>query len=606
MKKLLLLPFLCLWCLAVFAQGTTIPLQDRTYQILDRLEAKTGIRPDYHSGVRPYRRQDVVAYAYRVDTSSRLQLTEADRADIRFLYLENLEWLSRIDQAAKPVGQTKKSELVPISPDSQFRTYQDVERAATTNGPIPANFRNEKPFLKYFYDTPGNFFAVDQPGFQFRLDPLLDFKLAPALGDEEGVFFRNLRGAAIRGGVDDRIYFFTNLEIVETRLPNYVNDRIRRDRAVPGAGLFKNYNSRIFNIQNGYSYLNSQAYLGFNFTKSVGLEFGHGRNFIGNGYRSLLLSDFGSNYLYLKLNWRIWKFHYQNLYTDLSAISANADVGDRELPSKYMTAHYLDFRVNDKWTIGLYEAVVFSRQNQFELHYFNPVILYRTVEQFVGSPDNVLLGLNTKWNVRPGVQLYGQLIMDEFKFDQLFFPAEGEEGWWANKYGVQLGVRLVDPIGIKNLEVQVEVNNGRPYLYSHRDTTGNSYSHYNQPLAHPLGANFREAIVRARYRISPRLWVDARYLAMEFGADNGALNYGGNILLPHLDRVQEYGNEIGQGIHTTVGLIGFDLTYEFYHDMYADLHFAQRNEQAANTAGRTTRYIGLGLRMNITNHRSDF
>ena len=597
------LPLLLGLLLPLFAaaQGSAVPLGNRAYDILDRLEVRTGERPAFHSTLKPYLRRDVLNYAVHLDTSG--LLTDArDRADLRFLYLDNLEWLARRDSLDLPLGAARRRVYV----DEYFYTYAEPSPEAEERLPRPADFRNAKPFLKYFYDTPGNFFAVDRPGFQFRLDPLLDFKLYPSSGDEEGTFFRNLRGLEIRGGVDDRLYFYTNLEIVETRLPDYVNARIARDRALPGAGLYKPYESRIFDIDNGFSYLNSQAYLGFNITKSVGLQFGHGRNFIGNGYRSLLLSDFGANYLYLKLNWRIWKFHYQNLYTDLSAFSANFDRGDRELPSKYMTAHYLDYRVNDKWSVGIYEAVIFNRQDQFELHYLNPVILYRTVEQFVGSPDNVLLGLNTKYNLAPGVQLYGQLVVDEFKFDKLFFPAAGEEGWWANKYGVQVGAKLVDPLGVEGLSVQAEFNNGRPYLYSHRDTTGNSYSHYNQPLAHPLGANFREWLLRARYRFGPKLWADVRYLDMRYGEDIDGANYGGNILLSHRTRVQDFGNEIGQGEQLDVRLIGLDLTYQLYHGLYAELQGQVRNAVSDRNSTQRTVFVGGGLRLNVGRYRSDF
>ena len=49
------------------------------------------------------------------------------------------------------------------------------------------------------------------------------------------------------------------------------------------------------------------------------MQLGHDRNFIGNGYRSLILADYSTPYFFLKLNTRIWKFNYQNLFAELTA-----------------------------------------------------------------------------------------------------------------------------------------------------------------------------------------------------------------------------------------------------------------------------------------------
>jgi hypothetical protein len=59
--------------------------------------------------------------------------------------------------------------------------------------------------------------------------------------------------------------------------------------------------------------------------------------------------------------------------------------------------------------------------------------------------------------------------------------------------GLQLGAKYINALGIKNLDLQLEYNRVRPFTYSHRDSVAN-YTHYNQPMAHPLGANFSETI----------------------------------------------------------------------------------------------------------------
>ncbi|MEM9918918.1 MAG: hypothetical protein AAF990_12525, partial [Bacteroidota bacterium] len=361
--------------------------------------------------------------------------------------------------------------------------------------------------------------------------------------------------------------------------------------------FLKDYESTVVDIKDGYDFLNAQGYLGFNISKHVGLQLGHGRNFIGHGFRSMLLSDFSANYFYLKLNTRIWKFHYQNIFAELNATSPNASSSDELIPKKYLAAHYLSFRPNSKWSIGLYEAVVYHRQNQFELQYLNPVVLYRTIEQGLDSPDNVLLGLDVRWDAFRQFRLYGQLILDEFKFSELFIE---RRGWWANKLGWQLGVKYIDALNIDHLDVGLEVNSVRPYTFVHKDSSAN-YTHQNQSLAHPLGANFNEFLLTLRYQPIKRLVAEARLIRSRVGRDERNSNWGSNLLRSYQTREQDFGNEIGQGIETDITLLGLDLSYELFHDAFIDLYFQFREEksEALPEQSTTSGYYGLGFRMNI-------
>jgi hypothetical protein len=101
----------------------------------------------------------------------------------------------------------------------------------------------------------------------------------------------NRRGLKLRAGIDDRI--FLNFEILETQagLPNFVRQFRSRFQSVPGAGFIKGYELGVANVARGTDYLNGQGYLSADITKHVGARMGYGRHFIGDGERSLLLSD---------------------------------------------------------------------------------------------------------------------------------------------------------------------------------------------------------------------------------------------------------------------------------------------------------------------------
>lgn len=550
------------WAALLSAQGSTLPLGTDAYQIVDRLDISSGVSAPFFTSLKYYSRGDVARYALMLDTASVQRLSRRDRKDLEYLFLDNNEWM----------------------PDSAHL------------------FLNRRPIFNTFYRTRANLWEVNNPFFRLRVNPMLGLGIGQAKGDAH-ILLNNQRGLEIRGDIDERIYFYTNVLESQSRFPDYINRRIAKDRALPGAGLYKPYNSIIFDFKDGYDYLMAQGYVGLNASRHVGVQLGHGRHFLGNGYRSLLLSDYSNNYFYLKLNWRVSKFHLQNIFAELSQDSDLNSTTERLLPKRYMAAHYFGFSPSPNLSFGFYEVVVFSRLNHFELQYLNPVILYRTVEQLLGSPDNILIGLDAKWNLFKRVQLYGQLMVDEFKFDELFLE---KRGWWANKYGFQLGLKYIDVLGIDHLDAQVEINRVQPYTFSHFDSTA-VYANYQQALAHPLGANFKEGVIRLRYQPFQRLVLQGRLIRAHTGLDPEGENWGGNILLPNATRQSDFGNELGQGIATTINLIGLEMRYAFYHNMFLELEFFHRtHENNVPELTYTTNYIGGGLRINLAKTYFDF
>jgi len=122
-----------------------------------------------------------------------------------------------------------------------------------------------------------------------------------------------------------------------------------------------------------------------------------------------------------------------------------------------MATHYLSYKPTKKFEIGLFETVIFNRENQYELQYLNPVILYRVVEFGLGSPDNVLLGMNANYTFGGHFQAYGQMVLDEFNLTKL---NEGND-WWGNKFGYQIGMKYYNAINIDHLDLQLEYNTVR-------------------------------------------------------------------------------------------------------------------------------------------------
>ncbi len=482
-----------------------------------------------------------------------------------------------------------------------LQEYDQLQGALSDTLPI---YTDHRGIFNTFYRGNFHLIKIQKPQFFLTIDPMLSIHGGNNKGES---IYQNTRGIKVRGSIDQKFYFYSSLYENQRKFLPFINTRIQRWNAIPGQGFYKEYQSSVLPSFNGWDYLNAQAYVGTKISPSIDLQFGFGNHFIGDGHRSMLLSDYAHNHLYLKLNTVVWKLHYQNLFTELAPIGSRDNNGDELLPKKYMVAHYLSFKASPQLSIGLYEAVVFSRNNQFEWQYLNPLILYRSVEQFLDSPDNVLLGLNLSYIPRSKMKLYGQLMIDEFRTDQIF----SNNGWWGNKIGYQLGIKAFDLFKINNFSGFLEYNTARPYTYTHRVTSEDnyvltSYSHYNQALAHPLGANFREVIGQLKYAPHNQWTFSVRFVKARYG-DSAEQNVGFDILLDNETRSEDFGNVTGQGRQIDVTILETMVRFEPFPRYYIDLRYLYRNQTGEIPVDNSkVSFISLGITANLFNQEIDY
>ena len=560
MKKSILLIVALFWALTIVnAQNTAVAnIGDINHYALDRLFVKNSDFSSLSPSIRAYNRRDIRTY---------------------LAYLQNKGY---------NVGR-----------DSIFLLNDNNDEDST--------LRSKKALIKYLYRSPAHFYEVRVPNFYLSVNPMLDVMGGlERYNNENHLVMLNRRGLQLRGNIAEKVYFYTDIIESQASFPTYVTNWANTYSAVPGAGFYKVYDSRFTqNPNDGFDYLMSQGYIGINATKFIGIQFGHGRHFIGDGHRSLLLSDFSNNYFYLKLNTRIWKINYQNIFAELTQDHAN--IANDVFKKKYMATHYLSVNLLKNLNVGLFESVIFARNNSFELQYLNPLILYRTVEQTLGSPDNVIMGMNFRWDFLKRFSLYGQVLLDEFVFSKVFArKGNPEAGWWANKQGIQAGLKYIDVAGVKGLDLQMEFNTVRPYTYSFRDSTAN-YTHYNQPLAHPMGANFRELIGILRYQPIKGLHLRGQLNYSTYGLDTLGSNWGGNVHLPYTTYEREYGNVTAQGVKTNLLIGQFSASYMVFHNFFVDLTAVYRKQDAVLDAlDNNSMIFSLGMRWNMTGRMNDF
>ncbi|HET9053289.1 MAG TPA: hypothetical protein VFM90_03900, partial [Cyclobacteriaceae bacterium] len=306
-------------------------------------------------------------------------------------------------------------------------------------------------------------------------------------------------------------------------------------------------------------------------------------------------------------NAKVWKLNYLfQLNRMVASVSGNSTgLPTGKYPDKYVALHHLSVNIGRKFNIGVFESVIFgsSDSHSFEFSYLNPVIFYRAIEHQFGSSDNVILGADFKWLVVKGISLYGQFVLDEFKMEHI----KARDGWWANKFGIQAGLKYFDAFGVSNLDLQAETNIVRPYTYSHHTPYG-SYSNYNQPIAHPLGANFKEYIGLARYQPLPRLSLTGKVIYAQAGRDEPGVNWGGDILKDNSKlKNSEDGNVISQGVKNTILNTSFTATWQLAHNMFIDGSVVMRkSESPVAQFNSNTTVTSVALRWNVSQRLYDF
>ena len=567
-------------------QGATyVPYDPDTYRLIDRYAIKFGpdALRDPHTSVRPYTRAGVARLGERMlsPDSTRAYTGSLSRAD-RF----NAQYLLKDNWANSAKGEQLN--------------------------------QSARPFLNYFYRDQTDLYHVNIKDFTLRVNPVLLLQVGKDSRTSDGLRYVNTRGVQVEGTIDERLGFYTFLADNQQAVPQYVQDRIQRDQIVPHEGYWK-YFKTVGGSQ--YDFFTARGGITYAAGKHVNLQLAHDRNFIGNGYRSLILSDYSAPYFFLKVNTRIWKFNYQNLFAELTAQKENAD---QVYPKKYMAMHHLSFDVTPNFNIGVFESAIMGsggvdsvisnrkitvqQRRRFELQYLNPVIFYRAIEQNVGSADNALLGLDFKWNILHTAQVYGQLVLDEFKISEV----RAGNGWWGNKQAFQLGGKYIDVAGLRNLDLQVEFNYIRPFTYQHEDIYTN-YQHYQQPLAHPMGANVAEILGVLSYQPLPRLMLVGKAFYSEQGRDATAQdvagqNNGGNVLKSYNTRVSEYGNRVGQGNKSRLLHGDFTATYQPRLNLFLDAKLIARQQTYSLTPALdgSEVYASLALRWNIAQRLHEF
>lgn len=432
---------------------------------------------------------------------------------------------------------------------------------------------------------------VNDSEYSFYLDFLPDLQIGK---QDDRTIWLNTRGIEVGGKIGNKFSFTSYFYENQAKFPKYITDFVYTNKIVPGQGHAKLYGS------GGFDFAYSGGTLSYTPTKYLNIQLGYDKNFVGDGYRSLLLSDNSFNYPFLKVTATLGNVRYMAMWAQFIDLYDVEFDDETPYPKKYGLFHYLSWNATDRLSLGLFENIMWEPRG-LDLTYVNPVLFARPTEYANGSPDKALIGLNGSYKIADRYVAYGQLMINEFTFKEVF----ANNGYWGNKQGGQLGIKGFDVFGIDRLNVQIETNRVRPYSYSATDHYKN-YGHYNQSLAHPYGANFKEYLGIIGYRYK-RFDTRVQLTTATYGLDINGLNYGKDIYKPYTTRIDDYGVKIGHGLTTDLFYADIKLGYLLNpkNNLRVEFGYAYRTEKNTELNDKQ-QFFNIGLRASFRNLYKDF
>lgn len=443
-------------------------------------------------------------------------------------------------------------------------------------------------------------FIVDEGEFHLTVDPLVNIEYGYDEGDmseyaDTNRFVTNTRGFWIAGNITSKVSFQTMFHENQAVVPGYLFRRVQQTGVMPGQGRVKQ------RFRNELDFGWSQANVSYSPTRWLNVQFGHSKQFVGHGYRSVLLSDNALNAPSLKFSvlspgrrWQYTTWH-SKLMHGVSDFTGDDGLPDR-LPNAassealffWMRGRFNHLSIDlGRAQVGLFEATLFRTIDDdgvrpFDVQELNPVIGVNTAILGFGNGNKTLVGADLRIKATSKAYAYGQ------------FATDG-----PGRYAWQAGARAFDVLR-KDIHLQAEYNMVTPYMYMHSPVR-QSYMHAGQPLAHPLGTAFNEvvAILDAGFG---RYWLQCKVNMATVQRDTSVVfNHGTDLNIPDNAPTGTDGAE-----ERTLTILDVNASYLFNPN--SNLRFVvgcMRRDLPGSGDGVQSTYIYLSLRTNLFNRYYD-
>lgn len=416
---------------------------------------------------------------------------------------------------------------------------------------------------------------VDSGNFKLRINPIINVEGGRDLADTVSRnLYTNTRGIIGAGSVGKRFYFETLFSENQSVFSNYISNQTKTLEVVPGQGRWKNFKT------NGYDYAFSSGFFSFQANKHLNIQAGHGKQKVGYGYRSLLLTDNALTYPYLRVTqqWLKGKLQYTTVYALFSNLVSASKVinpnAERLYQKKAAAFQYLSFNPNKGINVGLFQSLICApgdstNTQHLPWQYFNPLLFSNLASYGLDSKNNINIGADLRCKLNSSFNVYAQALLD--------YVAGSKRSKAAG--ALQFGFNYFDAFSLKGLRIQAEVNHTFGDVYKTEKGALN-YTQYGQTIGFvPMEGT--ELIANLFYRYK-RLFVQgkAQYLqhTASFAAASTITSLSGNA----------------------------GIVVNAAYNMQLSAGALVRMQNFATFSSANTNYFYLSLRTNIYNFYYDF
>lgn len=371
-----------------------------------------------------------------------------------------------IDLFDKENFNKKFNALKPYIDEKKFKIYNSNKRNIS--------FLRRKLFNE-------NLIIIDSANiYHISADPVLLFQVGSDINSKKN-FYTNTRGFLIKGFISSKISIYSEFYENQALFPEYISKFIDSSGVSPGDARVKQFKDSL------YDFAFANGLVNLNISNNFNILLGHSKNFVGNGYRSVLLSDITPNYPYFRFSYKNekYKLKYSIIYAllqDLKRIPFK-NTAEALFFRKAATFYLLEYMPFNFFEITLFNSIIWeimdnSGSKKFNMNIFNPIIIGNSlINDWDNKTNNSMAGINLNINLPFNLSIYGQFAYDA-----------------QNKYAYQGGIKFL----ANNIIAQVEYNYSSPNIYNSEKNIIDYY-HYNQNLALFYGDNYSEFISRLKY-----------------------------------------------------------------------------------------------------------
>jgi len=435
-------------------------------------------------------------------------------------------------------------------------------------------------------------FEVKGENYYLTISPVADLSMGKDLSDtNDRRLFQNTRGFFIEGDLMKNFSFSTAFYENQGRYTSYETDYYRsigelypnassgyntQNAMIPGSARTKPFNV------DGFDYAFATGNIVYRPIRQLTLIAGNTPHFIGDGYRSLLLSDNGVAAPFYRIDYRMndkFEFVYireklQNLMRKPASSSAEA-----YYEPKAYSVNYLTWKPTGKLAFSLFEGTIWSKGDSIQTYrahplFYSPVPVVNALILH-DSLQNQVTGLNISFVASVNHRFYGQFAMTDLDGEKIAF---------------QVGYRGMNFFGLKDLMLQLEYNHASKGMYI-SDYRRLNQVNSNLPMAHPKGNGFQELVFRFNYEYR-RIYADVKtvyYLLKDYDALS---------LLPVVKPTSFVLNSI---LHQSV-----EFGYRFNRKMNLSVFAGYVFRSPTSETDRTTSMVQFGMRTAILNRYTDF